>query len=211
MENKNNPTPADKLKKQGTCENQLNNNPGNTSTGGGQSGQYDKLNYGPTGCSTCKEDFDKNIDSLVGQVENHGSKEHRQQEHDVNAAFGRENIHATGTNTNIHTNKSFDSHTNSPKPSGGYPDTDKKGGKESGYGHDGKGGSYGQTDKNGVYGHPDKNTSYDRNIKNNPSGGWNKEQGGSTYGHNTQPETKHTPGKSEHPADYQKKSGKEIK
>lgn len=201
MENKNNPTPADELKKQGTCENQLNNNPGNTSTGGGQSDQYDKLNYGPTGCSTCKEDFDKNIDSMVGQVENHGAREHKQQEHDVNAAFGKENIRA---------NKPFEDRENDTEPSGGYADTDKKGGKESGYSHDGKGGSCDRTAGNGAYGHPDKNTPYGRNVKNNPSGDWNKEQGGATYGRNTHPETKQTPGKSEHPADYQKKNGKEI-
>ncbi len=237
MENKNNPTSADKLKGQATCDNRLNNNPGNTSTGGGQSGQYDKLNYGSEGCSTCKEDFGKNIDSLVGQVENHGSKEHKQQEHEVNAAFGKQDNHAAKTGAN----KSFDNYEKSPKSSGSYSDTDKNDGKEGsytnggkkegGYANDGKSGSYDQTSKNGFNGQTGKNIPFDSANK---DGVRNQTDKNTSYGSgdkNGQYGTTKTGDRSgewnkdkkdpaygngmqtdaKNTADYQKKNGKEIK
>ncbi len=186
MENKTNSTTADEQKKQAACQDHLNNNPGGTSMGGGQSDQHDKLNYGSEGCDTCKQDFDKNIDSMVGQVENHGQKEHKQQEHEVNEAFGK---------NGIDNDKPFDSREERSKHSGIHNETDKTGV----YGQQGQHGQQNQ------YGKEGKSCQTDQQGH----GEWNK--GGSTYGQGTQTETQNNYGKSGHGTCCKKENDKEIK
>ncbi len=198
MENKTNSTPADEQKKQTTPQDHLNNNPGGTSMGGGQSDQHDKLNYGSEDCcDTCKQDFDKNIDSMVGQVENHGQKEHKQQEHEVNEAFGK---------SGKENDKPFDSREERSKQSGIHNDTDKTG-------------------KSGVYGQPQGHSEWNKSGQTGQQGqnDWNKngqtgqqghnEWNKSTYGQGqgTQTETQNKYGKSEHSTGYKKENEKEIK
>lgn len=222
MENKTkiNPATAEGQKNQTACQDHLNNNPAGTSMGGGQSDQHDKLNYGSEGCDTCKQDFDKNIDSMVGQVENHGQKEHKQQEHEVNEAFGKKGID---------NDKPFDSREERSKQSGIHNETDKtgvygqqgqsdwnKGGQQSQYGKDGKccqTDQQGQSDWNKTgqhgqqnqYGHESKGGHTDQQGH----GDWNKS--GSTYGQGTQTGTQNNIGKSEYGTGYKKENDKEIK
>ncbi len=218
MENKTNSTTADEQKKQTEHQDYLNNNPGGTSMGGGQSDQHDKLNYGSEGCDTCKQDFDKNIDSMVGQVENHGRKEHKQQEHEVNEAFGKKGID--------NDDKPFDSREERSKHSGIHNETDKTGGKSGVYGRQnqyGKEGKSCHTDRQGQ-GDWNKDSQYSQHGQQN-HGDWNKDghtdqqghdewnKSGSTYGHGqgTQTQTQNNYGKSEHDTGYKKENDKEIK
>ncbi len=193
MENKTNSTTADEQKKQTEHQDYLNNNPGGTSMGGGQSDQHDKLNYGSEGCDTCKQDFDKNIDSMVGQVENHGQKEHKQQEHEVNEAFGKKGIDSDS--------KPFDSREERSKQSGIHNETDKTGGKSGVYGQQGQEGQHGQQ------GQSEWNKSGQTGQQGQSE--WNK--GGSTYGHGQGTQTENNYGKSEHGTGYKKENDKEIK
>lgn len=39
-------------------------------------------------CTPCEEMFEANIDRMVGEVENHSSKQHHDKEKEVNSAFG---------------------------------------------------------------------------------------------------------------------------
>ncbi len=222
MENKTNSTTADEQKKQTEHQDYLNNNPGGTSMGGGQSDQHDKLNYGSEGCDTCKQDFDKNIDSMVGQVENHGRKEHKQQEHEVNEAFGKKGID--------NDDKPFDSREERSKHSGIHNETDKTGGKSGVCGQQGqsdwnKDGQHGQQNREGKschtdqQGHGDWNKDgqhgqqnrYGQEGKSGQTGHdeWNKS--GSTYGHGQGTQTQNNYGKSEHNTGYKKENDKEIK
>lgn len=175
MENKTNPTTAGEQKNQTTCQDHLNNNPGGTSMGGGQSDQHDKLNYGSEGCDACQQDFEKNIDSMVGQVENHGQKEHKQQEHEVNAAFGK---------SGIDSDKPFDSREERSKQSGIHHDGDKTSGKGGVYGQQGQSGQsnpYGQQGQTGQYGKSGQTNQYGQTGQQGQSD-WNKSGQQNQYG-----------------------------